>query len=169
MASSLITSWQIVGEKMETVTVFPFIFLGSNINADSDCSLEIKTLAPWNKSYYQTRQHIKKHRHYFADKGLCSQSYGFSPLIMYDCWLDRKKGWAPKNWCLLTVGLEKTFESPLDCKEIKPVNPKGNQPWIFIGRTEAEASILWPPDVKSRLIGKEWNAGKYWKGEGDGR
>ena len=65
--------------------------------------------------------------------------------------LDHKEGWAPKNWCFWTVVLEKTLESPLDCKEIKPVNPKGNQPWIFIGRTDAEAPILWPPDVKSRL------------------
>ena len=76
--------------------------------------------------------------------------------------LDHKEGWAPKNWCFETVVLEKTHKNPLDCKEIKPVNPKGNQPWIFIGKTdaEAEAQILWPPDVKSRLIGKDPDAGK---------
>ena len=84
--------------------------------------------------------------------------------------LDHKKGWAPKNWCFWTVVLEKTLESPLDCKGIKPVNPKGNQSWIFIGRTdaEAEAPTLWPPDVKSRLIGKDPDAGKDWRQEEKG-
>ena len=79
--------------------------------------------------------------------------------------LNHKEGWAPKNWCFETVVLEKTLESPLDCKEIKPVNPKGNQPWIFIGRTdaEAEAPVLWPPDVKSQLTGKDPDAGKDWR------
>ena len=121
-------------------------------------------LALWKKSYDKTRQHIKKHRHYFADKCLYSQSYGFSPLVMYDCELDRKKRWAPKNWCLLTVVLEKTFQSPLACKEIKPFNTKGNQPWIFIGRTDAAAEvlILWPPDGKSQLFGKDSDAGRDW-------
>ena len=99
---------------------------------------------------------------YFADKCPYSQSYGFfsSQLRMWE--LDHKEGWALKNWCFSTVVLEKTFESPLDCKEIKPVNPKGNQPWIFIGRTdaEAEAPILWSPDVKSQHIGKDSDAGK---------
>ena len=78
--------------------------------------------------------------------------------------LDHKEGWAPKNWCFRIVMLEKTLESPLNCKEIKPVNPKGNQPWIFIGRTDAEAAapILWPPDSKSWLIRKDPDAGKDW-------
>ena len=81
--------------------------------------------------------------------------------------LDHKEGWVLKNWCFWTVVLEKTLESPLDCKEIKPVHPKGNQPWIFIGRTdaEAEAPVLWPPDVKSWFIGKDTNAGKDWRKE----
>ena len=109
-------------------------------------------LTPWKKSYDQPRQHIKKQRHYLANKGPASQSYGFS-ISHVQLWeLDHKEGWAPKNWCLWTVVLEKTLESPLDSKEIKPVNLKGHQPWIFIRRTDAkaEALILWPPDVKKR-------------------
>ena len=153
MASGSITSWQIDGETMETVT--DFIFLGSKITADSDCSHEIKTLAPWKKSYDQPRQHSKKQRHYFANKGPYSQSYGFSSGHVWMWELDHKESWSPKNWCFWTVVLERTLESLLDCKEIQPVHPKGNQSWIFIGRTdsEAEAPILWSPDAKSQLIG----------------
>ena len=90
---------------------------------------------------------------HFADKGSCSQSYGFSSSRVWWWELDPKEGWALKNWCFWTVMLEKTLESPLDCKEIKPVNPKGNQPWIFIGRTdaEAEAPVFWPPDKSDSL------------------
>ena len=122
-ASSPITSWQIDGETMETV--IDFIFLGIKITADGDCSHEIKTLAPWKKSYDQTRQHIKNHRHYFANKGPSSQGYGFSSGHVWMWESNHKKDWASKNWCFGTVGLEKTLESPLDCKEIQPVNPKG--------------------------------------------
>ena len=113
-----------------------------------------KMLAPWKKSYDQPRQHIKKQRHYFANKGPPSQSYGFSSSHVWMWELDYKESWAPKNWCFWTVVLEKTLESPLVCKEIKPFNPKGNQSWMFIGRTDAEAEtpILWPPDVKNWLI-----------------
>ena len=100
-----------------------------------DCSNEIKTLAPWKKSCDQPRQHIKKQRRYFADKDPSNQSYGFSSSYVQMLELDHKKGWAPKNWWFWTVVLEKTLESPLDCKEIKPVNLKGNQSWIFIERT----------------------------------
>ena len=114
---------------------------------------------------WPTRQHIKKQRHYFADKGLSSQSYGFTSSHVWMWELDHKEGWAPKNWCFPTVVLEKTLESPLNNKEIKPVNPKGNQPWIFIGRVDAEAPILWPPDAKSQLIGKDPDAGKDWRQE----
>ena len=96
-------------------------------------------LAPWKKSYDQPRQHLKKQRHYFADKGLSSQSYGFSTIHVWMWELDHKESWALKNWCFWTVALEKTLESPLDCKEIQPVHPKGNQSWIFIGRANAEA------------------------------
>ena len=103
-------------------------------------------------SYDKPRQCIKKQRHHFANKGLYSQIYGLSNSHVQMWELDSKEGWAPKNWCLWTVLLEKTLESPLGCREIKPVNPKGNQSWIFIGRTdaEAEAPILCPPDVLIR-------------------
>ena len=122
-------------------------------------------LAPWKKSIYKPRQHIKKQRHYFAYKDLYSQSYGFSSSHVQMWELDNKKGWALKNWCLWTVVLEETLESPLESKEIKPVNPKGNQSWISIGRTDAEAPILWPPDAKSQFTGKDPEAGKDWKQE----
>ena len=103
-------------------------------------------LAPWKKSYDQARLHIKKQRHYFANKGLSSQSYGFSSSHVWMWELDHKEGWMPKNWCFWTVVLEKTLERLLDCKEIQPVHPKGNQSWIFTGRTDAEAEtpILLP-------------------------
>ena len=114
-------------------------------------------LAPWKKSYGQLRQHIKKKRHNFANKGPSIQSYGFSSSHVWMWKLNHKESWALKNWCFWTVVLEKTLESPLDFKEIKPVHPKGNQSWIFIGRTDAEAEtpILWPPDVKNWLIWKD--------------
>ena len=152
MAFGPITSWQIDGETVETVT--DFIFLGSKIPADGDCSHGIKTLAPWKKSYDQPRQHIKKQRHYFVNKSLSSQSYGLSSSDVWMWELDYKESWVLKNWCFWTVVLEKTLESPLDCKEIQPFHPKGNQSWIFIGRTDAEAEmpILWPLDVKNGLI-----------------
>ena len=121
-------------------------------------------LAPWEKSYDKPRQHIKKQRDYFANKSPYSQSYGFSSSHVRMCELDRKEGWPSKNWCFQTVVLEKTLESPLDSKEIQPVSPKENQPWIFIGRTDAkvEAPRVWPPDVKSQLTGKDPDAGKDW-------
>ena len=124
-------------------------------------------LALWKKSSGQLRQHIKKQRHYFANKGPSSQSYGFSSSHVWMWELDHKESWAPKNWCFWTVVLEKTLESPLDCKEIQPVHPKGDQSWVFIGRTdvEAETPILWPPDAKNWLIGKDPVAGKDWRQE----
>ena len=124
--------------------------------------------APWKKSYDQPRQLIKKQRHYFANKVQYSQSYGFSSSHVRMWELDHKEGWTPKNWCFWTVVLEKTLESPLDGKEIQPVNLKGNQHWIFIGRTDAEAPILWPPNAKNRVIGKDPDAGKDWKQEEKG-
>ena len=120
---------------MEIVT--DFIFLGSKITADSDCSHEIKRHL--KESYGKPRQHIKKQRHHFANKGPSSKGYGFSSSHVWMWELGHKEGWAPKNWCFQIVVLEKTLESHLDCKEIKAVNPKGNQPWIFIGRTDAAA------------------------------
>ena len=121
--------------------------------------------ALWKKSYDQPRQHIKKQRHYFAIKGLSSQSYGFSSSHAWMWELDHKESWALKSWCFWIVVLEKTVESPLDCKEIQPVHPKGNQSWVFTGRTEAEveAPIIWPLGAKSWLIWKDPDAGKDWR------
>ena len=122
-------------------------------------------LALWKRSSDKSRQYIIKQRHHFANKGLYSQSYGFSSSHVWMWESDHKEGWAPKNWCFQTVVLGKSFESPLDSKVIKPVNPKENQSWIVIGRTdaEAEAPILWPPDVKRWLIGKDPDTGKDWR------
>ena len=112
-------------------------------------------------------KHIKKQKHHFADKCPSSQSYGYSSSHVWMWELDHKVGWGPKNWCFWTVGMEKTLENPLDSKEINLVNTKGNQPWIVIGKTgaEAEAPIFWPPDIKSQLTGKDSDAGKDWKQE----
>ena len=163
MTSSPITSWQIDGETVETMA--DFIFLCSKITADGDCSHEIRRLTPWDKSYHQPRQHIKRQRRYFANKGPFSEGYGFSSNHLWMWELDSKESWAPKNWCFWTMVLEKTLESPLDSKEIQPLHPKGNQSWIFIGRTDAEAEtpILWPPDVKNWLPGKDPHPRKDWR------
>ena len=162
MASSPITSRQIDGEKRNSDRLH---FLG----LQNHCRWWLqpwncKTFASWKKSYDKSRQHIKKQRHHLAGKGLYSQSYGFSSSYVWMWELAHKEGWAPKSWCFWSVVLEKTLESPLDCRQIKPVNPKENQSWIFIGRTdiEAEAPILWPSDVKSQLIGKDPDPGKDW-------
>ena len=119
-------------------------------------------LAPWTESCDQPRQHIKKQRLYFANKGPSSQSYGFSRSHVWMQELDYKESWTLKNWYFWTVVLEKTLESPLDCKEIQPVHPNGNKSWIVIGMTdgETETLIVWPPDTKSQLIGKDLDAGK---------
>ena len=121
------------------------------------------------ESYEQPRQHSKKQRHYFA-KGPSSQGYGFFCGHVWMWELDYKESWALKYWCFWSVVLEKTLESPLDCKEIQPVHPKGDQSWVFIGRSdgEAEMPILWPPDVKSWLIWKDPDAGKDWGQEEKG-
>ena len=126
---------------------------------------DLAAAAPSKKSYDKPRLHITKQRHYFANKDPSSESYGFSSSRVWMWELDCKEGWAPKNWCFLTVVLEKTLESPLNCKEVQPVHPKGNQPWIFNGRAEAETPVLWPPDAKSQLIGKDPHAGKDWRWE----
>ena len=124
MASGPITSWEIAGETVDTVA--DFIFPGSKITADGDCSQQIKTLTPWKESYDQPKQHIKKQRQYFVNKGSSSRGYGFSSSRVWMWELDYKESWAPKKWCFWTVVLEKTLESSLDCKEIQPVYPKGN-------------------------------------------
>ena len=124
-------------------------------------------LTPWKESYDQPRQHIKKPRHYFANKGTSSQGYHFSSSHVWMWELDYKEIWEPKMM-VLNCGNEKTLESPLDCKEIQPVHPKGDQSWVFIGRTdvEVETLILWPPAVKSWLIWKDPDPGKDW-GQGE--
>ena len=135
----------------------------SKITVDGDCSHEIKRcLLLERKIITNPRQHIKKQRHYFANKGPSSQSYCFSSSHVWIWELNYKESWVLKNWCFWTVLLEKTLESPLDCKEIQPINPKGNQSWIFTGRTdvEAETPIIWPADAKNWLIGKDLMLGK---------
>ena len=169
MASDPITSWQIDGETMETVT--EFIFLGSKITADGDCSHEIKKCSlRGRKAMINLDSVFKKQRHYFVKKGLSSQGYGVSSSHVWMWELDYKESWVPKNWCFWTVVMEKTLESPLDCKEIQSVHPEGNQSWISIGMTDAEAEIpiLYPPDAKSRLTRKDPNAGKDWGQEEEG-
>ena len=160
---------QVDGETMETVT--DFIFLGSKITADGDRSHEIKRRLLLGRKAMTNLDSILKSRHYFANKGPSSQSYSFSSSHVWMWELDHYESWVQK-WCFWTVMLEKTLESPLDSKEIRPVNTKGKQPWMFIGKTdiEAETPILWPPDVKSQLIGKTlcWERLKA-GGEGDDR
>ena len=144
------------------------IFLDFKTTGDVNCSHEIKRhLTPWKKSYDQPRQHIKKQRLCFANKGPSSQGYGFSSSHVWIWESDHKEGWAPKDGCFWTVVLEKILESPSDCKDIQSVHPNGIQSWIFIGRTdvEAETSILWPPDAKNWLILKDPDAGKDWRWE----
>ena len=152
---------------METVTDFIF---GGGLQNHCRWWLQPwneKTLVPWKKSYDQPGQNLKN---YFVNKGPSSQSYGFSSNHVWMWELDYKESWVLKNWCFWTVVLEKTIESPLDYKEIQPVSPKGNQSWVFIGRTNAEAEmpILWPPDVKNWLVWKDPDAGKDWRLEEKG-
>ena len=157
---------------METVTIF--IFGGVPVSIQMvTAAMKLKDTCSLEEKLWKPRQHIKKQRHYFADKYLSSQSYGFTSTHVWIWELDHKEGWAPKNWCFQTVVLEKTLESPLNCKVIKPVNPKVNQSWIFTGRTgaEAEATILWPSDTilwpsdagdKMLILGKI--EGRRWRG-----
>ena len=168
MASGLITSWQIDEETMETVR--DFIFLGSKITEDGDCSHKIKRHLLLGIKAMTNLDSILKSRGITLPTKVHLVKAMVFPVLTYGCELDHKESWAPKNWCFQTVELEKTLESPLDYKEIKPVDPKGNQPWIFTGRTDAvaEAPILWPPDVKSWLTGKDPDAGKNWGQEEKG-
>ena len=133
-------------------------------------AMKLKDAYSLEGKYDQPRQHIKKQRHYFANKGPSSQGYGFCSGCVWVWELDYKEGWALKNWCFWTVVLEKTLESPLDYKEIQPVHRQGNQSWIFIGRTdfEAETPVFWQPDAKNWLIWKDPDAGKDWGQEEKG-
>ena len=160
MASGPITSRQIEEETMETLT--NFILLGSKITADGNWSHEIKRCLLLGRKAMTNLDSILKSRHYFDNKGPSSQSSGFSISHVWMWELDNKKGWVPKNWCLWTMVLEKTPESPLDCKEIQPVNPKGNQSWIFIGRVmlklklQSFGHLMWRRDSleKTLMLGK---------------
>ena len=161
MASSPITSWQIDGE-----TVADFIFGSCKIIADGDCSHEIKRRLLLGRKVMTNLDSILKSTDITLPTKVCLvKAFFFSSNHVWMWELDHKKGWVPKNWFCWTVVLENTFESPLDCKKIQAVNPKGNQPWIFIGRTDAEgeAPILWPPDMKNWLIGKDPDAGTDWR------
>ena len=161
VASGSITTWQIEREKVEAMT--DFIFLGSKIIVDGDCSYEIKRCLLLERKAMTNLDSILKSRDITLPTRVHTVKAMVFPVVMYGCWeLDRKEGWVPNNWCFQTVVLEKTLESPLDSQEIKPVNPKGNQSWVFTGRTdvEAEATILWLPDENTWLIGKDPDAGK---------
>ena len=160
MASGPITSWEIDGETVETVA--DFIFLGSQITAHGDCSHEIKRHLLLGRKVMTNLDSILKSRDIILPTKVHLVKAMVFPVVMWE--LDCKESWALKNWCVWTVVLEKTLENPLDCKEIQPVHPKGDQPWVFIVRTdvEAESPILWPPHVKSWLIGKDPDAGRDW-------
>ena len=161
MASSPISSLQIDGKQWQQ---WEILFWGAPKSLQMvTAAMKLKDTCSLVKSYDQPRQHIKKQRQYFADKGPYSQRYGFSSSFVWMWELDYKESWVLKNWCFWTVVLEKTPESPLDCKGIQPVNPKGNQSWVFTRRTDAEAPILWRPDAKNSLIGKDPEAGKDWR------
>ena len=166
MASGPITSWEIDGETVETMT--DFIFLGFKITTDGDCSHEMKRGLFLGRKAMTNLDSISKSTPCWQSS--IESSYGFSSSHVWMWELDYKESWAPKNRCFWTVVLKETLESPLDYKEIQPVHPKGNQSWIFIWRTDAEAEtpILWPPDANSWLIGKDTDAGKDWRREEKG-
>ena len=132
------------------------------IKSTPPAAMKLKHTCSLKKSYDKPRQHIKKQRHYIANKGEYSQSYGFFSSHVSIWELDHKENWALKNWCFWTVVLEKTLESPLNCKEIQPVHPTGNQSWIFTGRTDAEAEtpILWPLMQRTDSLEKTLMLGK---------
>ena len=168
MAFGPTISWQIDGETMETVT--DFIFLGSKITADGDSSHEIKRCLLLGRKAMTNLDSILKSRGSTLLIKVHQVNYRFSNRYVWMWELNHKESWVPMYWCFWTVVLEKTLESPLDSKEIKPAHPKGNQSWIFIGRTDAKAEtpILCPPDVKNWLIGKDPDAGKDWRQEEKG-
>jgi len=153
---------------MERVT--DFIFGGCNITADGYWSHEIKWCLLLGRKAMINLDSILKSRDIILPTKVCLVKAMIFPVVMFGWELESKGSWAPNNWCFWTVVLEKTLESPLDCKEIKPVHPKGNQPWIFIGRIDAEAEtpIVWPPDAKNWLTGKDSDAGKDWRQEEKG-
>ena len=160
MASSPITSWQIDGKQWKQLQTL-FFWAPKSLQMVT-AAMKLKNAYSLGEKLWPNWQHIRKQRHYFANKGPSSQGYGFSSghVCMWE--LNCEESWGPKNWCFWSVVLEKTLESPLDCKEIQPVHSKGDQPWVFLGRNDAkaEAPVLWPPHVKSWLIGKDSDAGR---------
>ena len=161
MASGPITSWQMECENVKTVR--DFLFLGSRITAGGHCNYEVKRCLLLGRKPMKNPDNTLKSRDTTLPTNTHSQSYGLSSSYVQLWMLDHKEGWcrridAFELWCL-----SRLFESPLDSKEIKPVHPKGNEPWIFIGRIDAEASILWPPDAKNQLIGRDPDAGEDWR------
>ena len=168
VASGPITSWKIYGETVETVS--DFILKGSKITADDDCSHEIKGCLLLGKRVMSNLDSILKSRDITLPTKVCLVKAMIFPLVMYGCESWTVKKVEPKNWCFWTVVLEKTLESPLDCKEIQPVHLKGGQSCVFIGRTDAEAEtpILWPPHGKIWLIGEDPDAGRDWGQEEKG-
>ena len=168
MASGRTTSWEIDGETVEAVS--DLIFWAPESLQMVTAAMKLKDAYSLEGKYDQPRQHIKKQRHYFANKGLSSQGYGFSSGHLWMWELDCEESWALKNWCFWTVVLEKTLESPLDCKEIQPIHSEGDQPWDFFGRNDAKAEtpVIWPPHAKSWLIGKDSDAGRDWRQEEKG-
>ena len=151
-------------------TVRDFILGGSKITADGDCNHEIKRCLLLGRKAMFNLDSTLKSRVILVPRKVCLLKAMVFPVVMYGWELDYKESWARKNWFFWTVVLAKTLESPLDCKEIKPVNPKGNQSRIFIGRTDAEAEtpIFWPPDAKNWFIGKDPDAGTDWRWEVNG-
>ena len=162
MASGPVTSWQIDGETVETVS--DFIFLGSKITAVGDCSHENKRCFLLGRKVIINLDSILKSRDTTLSTKVCLVKADFSNSHEWMWDLDYKESWVQKDWCFWTVALEKTPESPLDWKELQSVHPKGDQSWMFIGRTSAEAEtpVLWPPDAKSWLIWKAPDSGKDW-------
>ena len=167
MASGPITSWQIDGETVETVT--DLLFLGSKISADGNCIGEIKRCLLLGRKAMTNLDGILKSRDITLPTKVCLVKAMVFLVVVYGYESWTKESWGPKNWCFWTVVLEKTLESPLDCKEIQPVSPKGNQSWIFIGRTDAEAEApILRPYVKNWLIWRDLDAGKDWRWEDKG-
>ena len=161
MASGPITSWQIDGETVETMA--DFNFLGSKITVDGDCSHEIKRHLLLGRKVMTNLDSILKNRDITLPTKVHIVKAMVFPVVMYRLWeFDCDESWVLKNWCFWTVVLEKTPASPLDCKEIQPVHPKGDQSWVFFGRTDvkAETPVLLPPHLKSWLIGKDSDAGR---------
>ena len=165
MSSGPVTSWEIDRE-----TVSAFIFLGSKITADGDCSHETRRCLLLGRKVMTNLDSILKSKDITLPTKVCLVKAIVFPAVMYECELDCEESWALKNWCFWTVVLEKTLESPLDCKEIQPVHSKGHQSWDFSGRNDAEAEtpILWPPHAKSWLIEKDPDAGRDWGQEEKG-